>query len=1122
MASLSLKTFTKDFSRSLLGASWLTDNVISEIYSSFAPSDGCDFPEGVLLLTPAQCHQISVGTEAAAVEQVFELCLVSRHLVVCPVSDGAAHGADTGSHWSLLVLLRTRRQARAGECSFKAIHLNSSHGQPNQMRAIRLGTRLLGDAFPGVERGLCSEQVNGHDCGLYLLKFTEIMVAFYMQSPSWLSFSVSDTWRCALQNISPRHISAYRGSLVKKLRRDLRGQGVSDSETGSAAAPQERQPVKRVRLNCKTSIVTKTASGETSGQGDVLLVTQSAADIIGRVAGDASADAIFCERMALEVQHYRSQVHESHLHERYCRDSEPWQCRLCPYKSFYKAKDLLNHLDKQHKGGLKHPIRGYISFARAVFDAAGLKTAPWDLMTPAAACSVALGKDSDWKDVVSDRPLEETARLVRSWNTGVIRPNFIKWGCGRQDFRPLWTECGGRLLLQNHPDHAAAVCISSHSSVSQSFIRAIAATALVSQGKPKLIREALARDASKTPLDYGMPEALPTGCFIGSLLSRIFGGETVTKRIQEMRTTVGFLFGEFSDLNIDAAVSVMQSIVGNVPEGKSGVRLPHQERCCMTVKGRTGAVLELTPATDEGFDEQARALENAVPSANRNEVMSLCTDCPPKLMSNPTRLRAIYPKLRCVSEDPGHGKFRLEACSNGNSNQISTLVHGINMDLFQAPKTFEASETYRWDAATVEKEGLEADTAYQENLLISTAEAKLLIERASQMSGGATDYGALLAAAAVIGSADMSRNDGKGKDSRTMGEILNAQCYHYSFLRNHALRRGEMTPKEQSEKACGTLSNEAFHKEVAVWGQRVHRQTRALLVAKLNALLFMKLATFIYRKFHTSAQAQGYVAGVVAAQIVAGGDLALAQKDDDEYAKQQKDAQSATEREIEYKKKEKLRKQRLALARGIKFLYPERNDARALRAAARGRTFQSRCSHIPRQSAAAVKSRIWRQKLRAKAVQLRGVLVRKRNKILPRRGRAALAVSLQHSMGSKTTEAEKQKQADQRKTEDPETDGQMVAERKKRDSPEERKQERAKLARARKERFKRLHPKEPRTKEPLDEAASTARKESIAQLARERKRRYNLNHLKCPKRKPAGVVSSLSRRCRARALTRLL
>ena len=82
---------------------------------------------------------------------------------------------------------------------------------------------------------------------------------------------------------------------------------------------------------CNTGIVKEPAGVETSGQGDVLLVTQSAADIIGRVAGDATADAIFCERLALEVHRYRSQVYESHLHEKYCRNSQPYHCRLCPY-----------------------------------------------------------------------------------------------------------------------------------------------------------------------------------------------------------------------------------------------------------------------------------------------------------------------------------------------------------------------------------------------------------------------------------------------------------------------------------------------------------------------------------------------------------------------------------------------------------------------------------------------------------------------------------------------------------------------------------------------------------------------------------------------------------------------
>ena len=73
----------------------------------------------------------------------------------------------------------------------------------------------------------------------------------------------------------------------------------------------------------------------------------------------------------------------------------------------------------------------------------------------------------------------------------------------------------------------------------------------------------------------------------------------------------------------------------------------------------------------------------------------------------------------------------------------------------------------------------------------------------------------------------------------------------------------------------------------------------------------MKLSACIYRKFHTAAQAQGYVAAIVAAQLAAGRDLTLVQADDDEHAKQQKETRSATIREAEYKRREKVRKQRL-------------------------------------------------------------------------------------------------------------------------------------------------------------------------------------------------------------------
>ena len=152
--------------------------------------------------------------------------------------------------------------------------------------------------------------------------------------------------------------------------------------------------------------------------------------------------------------------------------------------------------------------------------------------------------------------------------------------------------------------------------------------------------------------------------------------------------------------------------------------------------------------------------------------------------------------------------------------------------------------------------------AYAAGLEMSTAEAQELISQASTMGGSPEDFGKLLAAAGVIGADDMARRNGKGQDSRTLGEILEAQCDHYSYLRNHALRRGEMTQRQQEENSCGTASNEAFHKEVGVWGHRVVRQTRRLLVAKLRVLLFLKVSTFI----HLPAASPATVPGATARQ----------------------------------------------------------------------------------------------------------------------------------------------------------------------------------------------------------------------------------------------------------------
>ena len=121
----------------------------------------------------------------------------------------------------------------------------------------------------------------------------------------------------------------------------------------------------------------------------------------------------------------------------------------------------------------------------------------------------------------------------------------------------------------------------------------------------------------------GLAEAVPTTKVIGRMVEAIFHGETISQMIEAMRETVGQIFNEFSDLSVDATVNIMQSVIGNVPEGKVGPRLPEQERCCFTAKGRSGCVLAIEPMRTEEFAELLPGLEIAATLVFRGGVLTV-------------------------------------------------------------------------------------------------------------------------------------------------------------------------------------------------------------------------------------------------------------------------------------------------------------------------------------------------------------------------------------------------------------------------------------------------------------------------------------------------------------------
>ena len=218
--------------------------------------------------------------------------------------------------------------------------------------------------------------------------------------------------------------------------------------------------------------------------------------------------------------------------------------------------------------------------------------------------------------------------------------------------------------------------------------------------------------------------------------------------------------------------------------------------------------------------------------------------------------------LQCVAEDPIHCKIRLQRCSNGKTNQVSYVAHLICLAFFCG----DGARSYAGEFAWQEPERDVATEAFDEwrAKAVSVDVAKRMLDDLGSIECSAASFGKLLAAASVVGQGDLARREGKGKDDRTLLQLLRAQCSHYCWLQNYGSRRCQLTEAQRCEQAVGTASNEAFHREVGRWSQGIQRQTWDLLRAKMTCLLFLKLSCAMLRKYHAVPRSQGDVAVEIA------------------------------------------------------------------------------------------------------------------------------------------------------------------------------------------------------------------------------------------------------------------
>ena len=191
----------------LAGQSWLSDANISDVFEHWTTPPGEVLPTQVLLLTPAQVLQICLGQQEHSHEQSAAIGKENRDLIIAPINDGTAR-ANSGSHWSVLVMHRCLSERSAEEPKWVCTHFDSLSKRANFRRAQLLANRLFAVRKMLVDIGVCTRQTNGYDCGVHVLVNAELVVRFYLGCYSWLQFRLSkQTWQQQLNAVTTQEIN---------------------------------------------------------------------------------------------------------------------------------------------------------------------------------------------------------------------------------------------------------------------------------------------------------------------------------------------------------------------------------------------------------------------------------------------------------------------------------------------------------------------------------------------------------------------------------------------------------------------------------------------------------------------------------------------------------------------------------------------------------------------------------------------------------------------------------------------------------------------------------------------------------------------------------------------------
>jgi len=284
------------------------------------------------------------------------------------------------------------------------------------------------------------------------------------------------------------------------------------------------------------------------------------------------------------------------------------------------------------------------------------------------------------------------------------------------------------------------------------------------------------------------------------------------------------LHQEYESISVDATMRVTLSILGQphprAPQDAAAYDSKTRLTRVHTVRGRTSAVLAMTPMSGENTTTYARVLSEAIPAGAHGQVRFIATDDPsPALWREVSK---VLPNLEIMTLDPVHLAIVYEYSTWNKRTEGSRLLRSLMAKFTAYDATINAST---WGGAYTA-----ADTRplnREEELARARIEARSMSVHKARRIADAIDVGQPfitrvefiegLAALVALFPQEVQKV-AKGAN-RPVFKILHtaAAWERIEWYLNNTRLRYRISSGKLTLLPCGTTSNESLHAEINGW-----------------------------------------------------------------------------------------------------------------------------------------------------------------------------------------------------------------------------------------------------------------------------------------------------------------